>query len=186
MAEIKRNSGHQVYLSMGANLGERLANLGAALELLQARAGSVEAFSDVYETTPWGFSAGTSFLNMAVCIATRLNPLELLECCLTIESELGRVRQNKSNGYISRPIDIDLLFYEELIISTPRLKLPHPLLPQRKFVLIPLYEIAPDFKHPILNKTIGSLLSDCNDVLDVVSLGYRFPPYSGFSSANSI
>ncbi len=177
--ELKKNDQvFHAYLSMGANLGDRSENLGLALGFLQARAGLVEKVSSVYETEPWGFDAENSFLNVAVCLTTGLSPFELLDCCLNIEKELGRVKHEKNGIYVSRPIDIDLLFYGQQVISASRLQLPHPFLHLRKFVLVPLNEIVPGFRHPLLNETIETLLSKCTDSLEVKSTGIRILPYS--------
>jgi len=181
--ELKNNGLiYYAYLSMGSNQGDRLGNLGSALELLKIRAGTIEMLSGVYETAPWGFDAENPFLNLAISLATSLSPSELLDCCLNIEKKLGRKPHKKAGTYDSRPIDIDLLLYEQLVVSTPNLQLPHPLMHLRKFVLIPLNEIAPDLRHPLLNDTIDSLLSKCPDTLEVIGTGSWLPLYSGLSS----
>jgi 2-amino-4-hydroxy-6-hydroxymethyldihydropteridine diphosphokinase len=115
----------------------------------------------VYETGPWGFKSGKKFLNRVLGVETVLNPSDLLERILKIESDLGRIRSGK--GYSSRIIDIDILFFGDEIINEGSIVIPHPHLHERKFVLVPLNDIAPEFVHPVLKKTVEELLSLCTD-----------------------
>lgn len=160
-----------VYLLLGSNLGKRESYLAQAIELLSKSVGKISAKSSVYNTMPWPEqkalkSEGNQddFLNQAICIETILPANELLETILSIEVKLGRKRDKK---WESRTIDIDILFYNSVIITTPSLTIPHPFLHERKFVLRPLAEIAENLVHPILNKSIKMLLSENTDNLSV-------------------
>lgn len=144
------------YLSLGTNIGNKRRNMVTAAALLAERVGDILALSDFYETEPWGFESKNIFLNAAVKLVTSFTPQELLVATQQIETEMGRTE--KSDGsYHDRIIDIDILIYDELVMKTPELTLPHPLMHERKFVLEPLAEIAPNMKHPVINKTISSL-----------------------------
>ncbi|MFP2996759.1 2-amino-4-hydroxy-6-hydroxymethyldihydropteridine diphosphokinase [Spongiivirga sp. MCCC 1A20706] len=151
----------QAYISIGSNLGNRHQHLNAAVSAIEDEVGNVEATSVVYETPAWGFK-GAPFLNAALRVKTDLSPSRLLEKLLTIEKRLGRVRSNET-GYSSRTIDLDILFYEDEIINEQLLKVPHPKLQDRLFVLKPLANIAPSKVHPVLSKTVKQLLDDCKD-----------------------
>lgn len=143
-----------VYLLLGSNLGNRKEILDKAVELLSQKIGLIILQSKDYETAPWGVTDQPDFLNLAVSIHTKLKPLEILEITQSIENQLGRVRKEK---WGARLIDIDILFYGNEIIDEPILKIPHPLLQERDFALTPLTEIAPNFVHPILGKTVLEL-----------------------------
>ena len=151
----------RVYLGLGTNLGSREENLKHAIEKIEEYIGPVVKASSVYETEPWGFSSENQFLNMAVEIETSLKPSGLLGRLLMIESMLGRLREGKE--YKSRIIDLDILLYDKQIITKGDLTIPHPRLHERKFVLVPLCEIAPDIIHPVLEKSISELLKECKD-----------------------
>lgn len=128
-----------------------------AAALLAERVGDVLALSGFYETEPWGFQSDNTFLNAALRLETTLSPLELLKATQQIELEMGRTQ--KSNGaYHDRIIDIDILLYDDLILQTPELTLPHPLMHERPFVMEPLAEIAPNVIHPVFNKSVISLM----------------------------
>jgi len=143
-----------VYLLLGSNLGNRKEILDKAIKLLSQKVGVVILQSKDYETAPWGVTEQPDFLNLVVSIQTRLKPLQILEITQSIENQLGRIRKEK---WGARLIDIDVLFYGNEIIDEPNLKIPHPLLQERDFALSPLAEIAPDFVHPVLEKTILEL-----------------------------
>jgi 2-amino-4-hydroxy-6-hydroxymethyldihydropteridine diphosphokinase len=151
----------RAFLGIGTNLGMRENNLRDAVNRIEEYIGRVVASSSVYETAPWGFHSRDEFLNMVVKIETSLTPSGLLGRILMIESLLGRIRGEKQ--YSSRVIDIDILLYEDMVIDELSLKIPHSLLHKRKFVLIPLCELAPEVIHPVLNKSIASLLALCED-----------------------
>jgi 2-amino-4-hydroxy-6-hydroxymethyldihydropteridine diphosphokinase len=149
------------FLGIGTNIGRREDNLRDAITKIEEHIGKVMVSSSVYETEPWGFQSMDKFLNMVVKVETKLTPSGLLGRILMIESLLGRVRGEKQ--YSSRVIDIDILLYEDLVIDELSLKIPHPLLHERKFVLIPLSGLAPEIIHPVLNKSICTLLELCED-----------------------
>lgn len=132
-----------LYLSLGSNLGDREEMLNRAIALIGERIGAVQRVSSFIETEPWGFESKHPFLNAACLVQTELSPMECLEVTQQIERELGRKRKSKNGKYHDRPIDIDLLMYDDLTLSTPRLTLPHPRMKERDFVMIPLREILP-------------------------------------------
>jgi 2-amino-4-hydroxy-6-hydroxymethyldihydropteridine diphosphokinase len=147
-----------VYFGLGANLGDKEQNLTKAVLELSLRVGEVLKISSFYRSQPWGFESENEFLNMVVLVKTDLLPLELLLKTQEIELQLGRTSKTTSN-YSDRIIDIDILFYDDLIFTHPKLKIPHPLLVERDFVLIPLSEIAPNLVHPVLEKSISELVA---------------------------
>lgn len=151
----------RVFLGLGSNLGDRQANLRDAIKMTGKDLGKVMKSSSVYETQPWGFDSENNFLNMVILINTVHAPAGLIKKVLMVESALGRVRN--STGYSSRVIDIDILFYEDRVISDPGLTIPHPLIQERRFVLVPLCELAPDLIHPVFGKSISELLGVCPD-----------------------
>jgi 2-amino-4-hydroxy-6-hydroxymethyldihydropteridine diphosphokinase len=138
---------HTVYLSLGSNLGNRRQLLLDAIEKINEKVGNVVRQSSFYETKPWGFESENLFLNAAVKVTTKLSPTELLEVTQQIEREMGRRKKTTLNSQLStpnysdRPIDIDILLYDDLHVDLPELKIPHPLMQERDFVLVPLREI---------------------------------------------
>jgi len=158
-----------VFLGIGTNLGNKGNNLKEAVTMIEEHIGQVLKSSFIYETEPWGFQSGDEFLNMVVKVETKLNPTGLLERILRVESLLGRVRGEKQ--YSSRVIDIDILLYEGMVIDEKSLKIPHPLMHERKFVLVPLCEIGPEMVHPVLNQSVASLLKTCKDKSNVKKYG---------------
>lgn len=151
----------KVFLSLGSDLGDREDNLRQAVEAIGSSAGLVTGVSPVYETEPVGFSGSTDFLNMVVSIETDLNPSELIDNLMISEKSLGRTRGE--SGTISRTIDIDILMYDDLIIDSGTLIIPHPRMHQRRFVLVPLNDLAPGLVHPVSGKTVMELLESCED-----------------------
>ena len=147
---------HIVYLALGSNMGNRLANLKAAISNLTPQM-NVKKESSVYETPPWGFADQTAFLNQVVKVETYLKPEALLAHLKRLELALGRV-PSFENG--PRLIDIDILFFDDVIMDTPPLTIPHPRLHERAFVLVPLVEIEPELIHPILQRPVNKLLDD--------------------------
>jgi 2-amino-4-hydroxy-6-hydroxymethyldihydropteridine diphosphokinase len=150
-----------VFLGLGTNLGDRQKNLDQALDKIAEVIGIIVSRSSVYETEPWGFQSNDQFLNMVIGVETNLKPSGLLGRLLMIESLLGRLRDGKQ--YSSRIIDLDILLYGKQKIDTISLKIPHPRMHERRFVLIPLCEIAPDIVHPVFGKTISELLKECKN-----------------------
>lgn len=145
-----------VYLGLGANLGDREANLTEAVRRLRQSGIQVEACSSLYETEPVGYAGQPRFLNAACQAKTDLTPEQLLKAVKDIEREMGRV---PSFPNAPRPIDIDMLFYGDLVMDTPDLIIPHPRLAERAFVLTPLAEIAPEVVHPVLKAAVADLLA---------------------------
>jgi 2-amino-4-hydroxy-6-hydroxymethyldihydropteridine diphosphokinase len=152
---------NRIYLGIGSNLGNRSANLEGAVNRIEKMIGHVVKSSSVYETEPWGFNSKQMFLNSVIEAETILSPDELLKTIHELESILGRKRGEKQ--YASRVIDIDILLYDDLVVVEKNLVIPHPLMQERKFVLVPLCDIAPDLVHPVLKKTISVLLKECRD-----------------------
>lgn len=150
-----------VYLSIGSNVGDRVLYLNEAVTALWHLARtSIRKVSSIYETEPWGNKNQPSFLNLSIALETELSPEELLENCQKIEMQLGRNRKQK---WEPRPIDIDILLYGEEMIQTPTLQIPHINLTDRRFVLEPLAEIAPDVRVPPSFSTVSMLLEQCPD-----------------------
>ena len=137
---------HKVYLGLGSNQGDRAAKLARAIELIGERVGQVVRQSSVIETEPWGFLSGNKFLNCVIYCETELLPRQVLQITQQIERELGR--HYKGKAYRDRPIDIDILLYDDYNIDTPDFQIPHPLMFERDFVMIPLREIYPEVKNP--------------------------------------
>jgi 2-amino-4-hydroxy-6-hydroxymethyldihydropteridine diphosphokinase len=155
-----------VYMLLGSNLGDRKQYLDTARKSLCESVGTLLAQSSVYESEAWGFVSENAFLNQVVLYETALNPNELLRTIKLIEAENGRV--HTKNGYSSRNLDIDILFYGDLRYSSDILTIPHLMLHKRRFTLLPMAEIAPDFIHPVFNLNIRQLLERCDDKGKVV------------------
>jgi 2-amino-4-hydroxy-6-hydroxymethyldihydropteridine diphosphokinase len=155
---------HHIYLLLGSNLGDSAAHLANARQLLQSACGPLLNASALYRTAAWGVTDQPDFLNQALLINTALQPQALLQTVLRIEQEIGRVRLQK---WGARTIDIDIIFYDSLVVRSPSLIIPHPELQNRRFALTPLAEIAGEYLHPILNKTVHELLLSCPDTSPV-------------------
>lgn len=152
------------FLGLGSNLDNRAENLNTALEWIEKEIGTIQKKSSIYQTAAWGLENQEDFYNQVIAIETLLEPLELLKKCQGIEQKMGRVFIQK---WGPRMIDIDILFYNHLVFESPILTIPHPRLAERKFVLIPMNEIAKDWQHPVFQKSIENLLEACKDSLPV-------------------
>ena len=150
-----------IYLILGSNLGDRMKNLQRATELISKDVGKIINKSSVYETEPWGFNHRLNFLNQVLKIITSLKPEEILEVIIKIEKSFGRKRNN--NKYSAREIDIDILFYNNKVIKSDKLIIPHPKIQERMFVLVPMTELEPDLIHPELKVAINQLKNECRD-----------------------
>ena len=150
----------EVFFSIGSNLGNKEENCLRAIEALKAEGVKILRVSGMYYTKAWGYEEQPDFVNMAVEGKTEIPPMELLLRIKAIEKALGR---EETFRWGPRVVDIDILFYGDLVIDWPDLKVPHPYIPEREFVLLPMAEIAPDFVHPLLNKDMKTLLRELNE-----------------------
>jgi 2-amino-4-hydroxy-6-hydroxymethyldihydropteridine diphosphokinase len=154
---------NNAFLLIGGNIGDRLKSLGLATNALE-KIGKVISESCVYETAAWGVTDQPSFLNKVLHIETELYAIELLKKLLEIEESIGRKRLVK---FGPRKIDIDILFFNDDVVESEQLIIPHPQIQHRKFVLVPMNELQPTLKHPVLKKSINQLMLECPDQLDV-------------------
>ncbi|MFY7652233.1 MAG: 2-amino-4-hydroxy-6-hydroxymethyldihydropteridine diphosphokinase [Chitinophagaceae bacterium] len=152
------------YILLGTNLGDKIAYLNKAQQQLADKCGKIIQSSQIYETAAWGYTNQPSFYNQVILLETPLLAVELMNQMLQIEAELGRIRTEKMGP---RTIDLDLLFYNNEVIDLPNLIVPHPRIAERRFVLIPMEELAPNWHHPVINKTIQQILAECPDDLSV-------------------
>jgi len=152
------------YLLIGGNIGERKSNLQTAAQKIEELCGNILQTSSIYETAAWGFTDQPNFYNQVLKLNTQLSPEKLMLQLLAIEETMGRKRMVKMGP---RTIDLDILLIDDLIIHSELLHLPHPQLPNRRFALLPLAEIAPNLIHPVEKKTISTLLQQCKDNLNV-------------------
>ena len=150
----------EVYLGLGTNLGDKETNLNMTMEEIRKRVGEITSLSAYYITEPWGFDSQNTFLNAVCKVSTTLSPSEVLITTQAIEKDLGRLKKSIDGQYSDRPIDIDILLYDDLIMNTPNLIIPHPLMHQRAFVMEPLSEIAPELVHPVLHQSIKDILKE--------------------------
>ena len=165
MKEAVDPSTHLAYLGLGSNIGDKMANLNQAIAAIGANLGTVCAKSAVYLTDPWGLYDQPTFLNLVLLVETLMDPELLLREIQVIERQMGRERITK---WDKRIIDIDILFYDEIVYQSETLQIPHPWLEQRNFVLAPMAEIAPTFVHPVNKKTIRALLESSTDPLRAI------------------
>ena len=153
-----------VFVLLGSNLGDRELLVNQACKMMGERCGEIVAKSRLYESEPWGFKSEHWFLNQVVVLDTEMSPDDLMDTLLEIEKELGRDRTTPHEGYVSRPMDLDILYWgKDLIVEKQHVIVPHPRLHQRRFTLLPLCDVAPDYVHPILKKTNRQLLDECQD-----------------------
>ena len=157
---------NQVFLLLGSNQGKRRKHLENARQAI-AKFGHIEQLSQIYLTKAWGDNLQPDHYNQALELQTALGPEDMMQTLLQIERELGRERRAEMQP---RTIDLDMLFYEDLICASPLLSLPHPRIAERNFVLVPMMEIAPQLRHPLLEKTIEELYLECPDHLEVLML----------------
>lgn len=155
------------FVLFGSNMGDKSKIFDQACLLINNRCGQIVAVSSAYESEPWGFKAEEWFLNRLIIVKTELEPEEILQHLLDIEAELGRVRHTGTHGFTSRTADLDILYYGNRIVLTDKLIIPHPRLHQRRFALLPLCELLPDFVHPVFNLTQTELLNCCTDSSEV-------------------
>lgn len=153
------------YLILGGNKGDKLQNLKNAIDQLEKKVGTVLKKSDIYATAAWGNTDQPDFFNQVLLLQTDLSAPDLLAKLLQIEKELGRVRDHQK--WMERTMDIDILFFNDSIIETENLKIPHPFIQDRKFVLVPIAQLAPQLIHPVLKKNMETLLDECKDELKV-------------------
>lgn len=153
---------NKAILLIGGNLGDRTGHLKQAVAQINKLVGKVEKISALYETAAWGVVEQPDYLNQGLVVSTEMDALTLLRTVLEIERNIGRIRQQK---WGARVIDIDIIFYNNDVINLPELKVPHPQLQFRQFVLIPLQEIIPEWEHPVLHQTVRTLLEQCTDPL---------------------
>lgn len=151
---------HTVYLHLGSNIGDRRSHIFTAISAIDAEVGEVTASSSMFMTEPWGNQDQSYFVNAAVGVTTTLNPIEVLDRCQSIEQKMGRERKEH---WGPRIIDIDILLYDDLVIDSDRLTIPHTYMHERNFVLEPLAEIDPNIQHPLLKKSITTLLKESKD-----------------------
>ena len=156
------------YLMLGSNLGDKQNNLQLAREAISKSAGKILVISSVYESEPWGFTHTENFFNQIIILESSLKPEELLQNILGTELGMGRVRNSKE--YEARIIDIDILFFDNLIYNSETLIIPHPRIAERRFVLLPMLEIAAELVHPVTERTMWQMYRACEDQLSVVRL----------------
>lgn len=152
----------RVYIGLGSNEGDRVAHLQFALKNLENRVGKIIHRSSLYASEPWGFESDNGFLNAVVALESELSPEDLLTTLHQIETEAGRIRKSTSH-YSDRTLDLDILYFGEEQIDTEKLKVPHPAIADRKFVLLPMHEIAPDWMDVRHQQSIRNLLKNCKD-----------------------
>lgn len=161
-----------VYLILGGNRGNREEIFLSAIEQVNKKIGKISSFSAIYESESWGFIS-EPFINQVIALKTNLSPDELLFQCQEIETNLGRTR--KTGGYEARTIDIDILYFDSLVVDTDLLKIPHPRIADRRFVLVPMAELDPEMRDPVSGHTVREMLLDCKDQSKVWKHGENRP-----------
>lgn len=160
---------HKVYLGIGGNIGNKQINFKEVYQTIENELGTIKQSSSIYETPPWGFQSDDAFWNSVLLISTQLQPEFLLSRIHAIEDRFGRKRDKE--GYSSREIDIDILYFDDSFLETETLIIPHSRIHQRKFVLVPLAEIAPNLKHPLIRLTSLEMLENCKDESVIKKIG---------------
>lgn len=163
---------HQLILSLGGNMGNKAEIFAETSDLIEKHIGNIILLSSAYETPPWGFESKNHFRNQVLIVKTNLLPEDVLAQIGLIENHFGRIR--KPGVYLSRMMDIDILFYDDKVIDTSELTIPHPQIEHRRFILEPLNDILPGFVHPLNGKTVAEMLADCQDnsVLKRIDMNY--------------
>ncbi|PSL23670.1 2-amino-4-hydroxy-6-hydroxymethyldihydropteridine diphosphokinase [Chitinophaga ginsengisoli] len=156
---------NKAILLIGGNLGDRTGHLQEAVEQIDKQVGKVEKISSLFETAAWGHVEQPDYLNQGLLVSTHMDARTLLQTVLAIEHNIGRIRRQK---WGARVIDIDIIFYNNAVINEPDLKIPHPQMQFRQFVLVPLKEIIPDWQHPVLHQSVSTLLENCTDTLPAI------------------
>ena len=158
-----------IHLLLGTNQGDRMHNLDLAHEMVLERIGMIVRTSQIYQSPPWGFQAEQDFYNQVLCVETSLEPMEVLNEILNFEEKLGRKREVKEGQkvYHSRKMDIDILLWEDKVIETDQLHVPHPRMAERRFVLLPLAEVSAEVQHPVFKTSIQELCHLCLDLSQV-------------------
>ena len=151
-----------LYLGLGTNLGNREKNINVAVDNIQKLIGKQISLSTLYETEPWGYTSENMYVNAVISVETELTPQQVLSITQNIEREMGRAKKSLNGQYADRIIDIDILLYDNMIIKTPELTIPHPLMTKRMFVMKPLAEIAPDLIIPDINRKIKAIINESN------------------------
>lgn len=171
---------HKVVLALGSNLGNKKNYLTDAVNRINDTVGFVTEISSVYETPAWGFES-FPFYNICISIHTHLQPLQLLKVLKDIEKKLGRTSKSENGLYTARTVDIDIIYYNDLVFSTPDLSVPHPQLQNRKFVLVPLNDLSIEWKHPLLNKTTKEFLQLCEDNSEITKTSEKIVLTNNFT-----
>jgi 2-amino-4-hydroxy-6-hydroxymethyldihydropteridine diphosphokinase len=155
---------NKLYLLLGSNIGNSVKQLSKAIIYIESQIGTIRLKSNLYATAAWGNIKQPDFLNQVIAVETSLNAMQTMQAILHIEKKMGRIRTVKN---APRIIDIDILFFNKEIIDRKDLTIPHPQIQNRRFVLVPLNQISPNFMHPVLNKSVHQLLMHCPDTLNV-------------------
>ena len=156
------------FLLLGSNLGDRAGNLADARSELTRKIGRIDCLSSVYETEPWGMKSARYFYNQCATLSTSMDPFVLMKQIRSIEKDMGKTQS--SSGYADRTIDIDILFFGDMIINERDLIIPHPKIRERRFAMIPILEIYPDFVYPPTGKKLREILDSCGDTLSVIKM----------------
>jgi 2-amino-4-hydroxy-6-hydroxymethyldihydropteridine diphosphokinase len=161
-------SQHQLILSLGGNLGKKSQIFSDTYRLIEKNIGIITRLSSIYQTPPWGFKSKRDFWNQITIVSTGLDPNQILNQIGEIESHFGRAR--RQGKYLSRKMDIDILFYDNLVYESENLTIPHPQIENRKFVLVPLSELIPGYIHPKSGISIAKMLELCNDMSEIIKI----------------